>query len=330
MQGDQKKGTREKVNKKIRAKNITIANKKARRVVGSDHTVTSVKVLKRTKARFGRKLYSVTYRKRKVAGKKVSGKVKRLRKFHVRKRGKRAVAVDRSKQARRTFSPKSRKGVKKWKKHPERYDIRGVDTKLKRARIKAREVVKKAKKDIQVAKKQYVQKKKQISKQKVSPKVKKERKAVAKREYKQKAKVIKKDTDKKIEKTYEPVKKEAKVRTHKFKAPWTRERRRRAQYVSKTTGASVIESDALIKRANSKGHDYDTYDWDKIQGKDLTYHERVGKMESGIGKTTTPSQEYQEVASDEAKFKQEMRDYYNRQAYEEERIYQRESEAGRR
>ena len=107
-------GSSETGTKKIRAKNITIANKKARRVVGSDQTVTSVRLLKRTKPRFGRKLYSVTYRKRKAAGKKVSGKVKRLRKYHVRKRGKRAVAVDRSKQARRTFSPKSKKGVKKW------------------------------------------------------------------------------------------------------------------------------------------------------------------------------------------------------------------------
>jgi len=211
------------MNKKIRAKNITIANKKARRVVGSDNTVTSVKVLKRTKPRFGRKLYSITYRKRKQAGKKVSGKVKRLRKYHIRKRGKRAVAVDRSKQARRTFSPKSKKGVKKWKKHPERYDIRGVDTRLKKARITARQVVQKAKKDIRTAKKQLVEKKKAISKQKVSPNVKKQRKVAAKREYKQKAKVIKKDADKKIEKAYEPAK--ADVKRHAFKKPWGWERR---------------------------------------------------------------------------------------------------------
>lgn len=276
----------------------------------------------------GRKLYSVTYRKRKPAGKKVSGKVKRLRKYHEKKRGKRAVAVDRSKQARRTFSPKSKKGVKKWKKHPERYDIRGVDTKLKRARVRAREVVQKAKKDIQVAKKEYVQKKKQISKQKVSPKVKKQRKAAAKREYKQKAKVVKKEADKKIEKAYKPAKEEVKRR--RYVPRWTRERKKRARIVAKNTGASVIESDALIKRAESKGHDYDTYNWDRIQGKDLSYGERVRKMESGIGKTTTPSQEMYDVMQDEAQFKQEMDAYYKRQAYEEERIYQRESEAGRR
>jgi hypothetical protein len=262
--------------------------------------------------------------------------VKRLRKYHEKKRGKRAVAVDRSKQARRTFSPKSKKGVKKWKKHPERYDIRGVDTKLKRARVRAREVVQKAKQDIQVAKKEYVQKKKQISKQKVSPKVKKQRKAAAKREYKQKVKVVKKKTDKKIEKAYEPAKAEVQRRRHKPR--WTRERKKRAKYVSRTTGATVLESDALIKRANSKGHDYDTYNWDRIQGKDLTYGERVRKMESGIGKTTTPSQEYADVQADEQKFKQEMDDYYRRNqpesrvqwAQEEERIYWREREAGRR
>lgn len=39
----------------------------------------------------------------------------------------RAIEMDMSKQAKRTFKPTNEKGVKKWKKHPNRFDIIGVD-----------------------------------------------------------------------------------------------------------------------------------------------------------------------------------------------------------
>lgn len=68
---------------------------------------------------------------------------------------------------------------------------------------------------------------------------------------------------------------------------WTPERKRRAEIVAEQAGCSVVEADGLIRRAKSKGYDYDEVDWDELQGKDLEYSERVEKLEKQVGDTRT-------------------------------------------
>ena len=68
---------------------------------------------------------------------------------------------------------------------------------------------------------------------------------------------------------------------------WTTERRRRAEIVAGQVGCSVVEADGLIRRAKSKGYEYDEVDWDRLQGKDLEYSERVEKLERQVGETRT-------------------------------------------
>jgi hypothetical protein len=68
---------------------------------------------------------------------------------------------------------------------------------------------------------------------------------------------------------------------------WSAERKRRAQIVAEQVGCSEVEADALIKRADAKGYEYDEVDWDRLQGKDLTYSERVEKLEDRVGSTRT-------------------------------------------
>lgn len=238
--------------------------------------------------------------------KKKAPTVSQLRKYHERKRGKHAVKVDKRKQAKQVFSRADKKGVRKWRKAPQRYDIRGVDTKVKQAKKKSKKAIQEGKDKVRRARSAYRQKKKAIKKKPIPKKEKKARIQVAKTEYKETVKKSTRTVKEKVAKAFEPVR-------IAFKKPWTRERKRRARYVSKTTGASVIQSDHLIARAESRGEAYDTMDWDAIQGRDLSHHERVDKMDRMIGRTTTPSQELYEILNQEAKFKQEYEDWARRQ-----------------
>lgn len=252
-----------------------------------------------------RKLRSKKKAKARKKAKKVPT-VAQLKKYQERKRGKRGAKVDRSKQAKRVFSRTDKEGVRKWRKAPHRYDIRGVDTKLKVAKRKAKSAVERGKRRVRRARSTYKIQKRVIRESDLPKKQKKAKTKVAKKEYK---KVIKESTrtvKEKITKAFEPVR-------IAFKKPWPRDRKRRARYVAKTTGASVIQADHLIARAESRGEAYDTMDWDAIQGRDLSHHERVAKMDRMIGRTTTPSQELYEILNQEAQFKQEYEDWARRQ-----------------
>jgi hypothetical protein len=78
----------------------------------------------------------------------------------------------------------------------------------------------------------------------------------------------------------------------RYQAKWDSERKRRANYVASVTGATVIEADALINRAAAKGWDYDTVDWDQLQGRDLSYADRLERLERMVGATTTSKGAY--------------------------------------
>jgi hypothetical protein len=233
--------------------------------------------------------------------------LEQLRRYHERKRGKHAVKVDKTRQAAETFTRKNRKGVRKWRKAPQRYDIVGVDTKVKQAKRKSARAIDQGKSRVKAAKTRFRRRKTEIRKEKV-PKAEKKRKVqAAKADYKAEVKATTRTVKQRIKKAFDPVRKLV------FKKPWSRERKKRARYVARTTGSSVLEADALIKRAASRDQDYDTMDWDAVQGRDLTYSERVDKMDAMIGRTSTPSRELDNIRALEEKYQWEYEDWVKRQ-----------------
>lgn len=67
---------------------------------------------------------------------------------------------------------------------------------------------------------------------------------------------------------------------------WGSERKRRSAIVAEAVGCSPNTADKLIARAEGAGVAWDRIDWDAIQGKDLTYSERVAKLDAQIGRET--------------------------------------------
>lgn len=210
---------------------------------------------------------------------------KRLLAYQKKERGEHAVKVDRTKQARQVFSARDKKGVAKWKKAPYRYDIKGVDT--AKFRIRLRHIYRKRTAQVKTVLKAGKQKEIQIRKAKVPVQVKKQRI----RQVKEKVRAV-------VRKVTATTKKEVRATAKAFIARakrWTATRRKRARYVARTTGATVMQADHLITRAQSKGWDYDTVNWDELQGKDLSYDERVRKLQSQVGRTTTIRGEAREI-----------------------------------
>ncbi len=104
---------------------------------------------------------------------------------------------------------------------------------------------------------------------------------------------------------YRPVGLKPKVKV--ARRPWSSERRRRARLVANTTGASVVQADALIRRAKSKDWDYDTVNWDVLQGKDLTFAGRVRRLNKMVGRTSTKREEAMDIAAKREEFREQRR-----------------------
>jgi hypothetical protein len=85
---------------------------------------------------------------------------------------------------------------------------------------------------------------------------------------------------------------------------WDRNRRMRAAYISRSTGASAFQADALAKTAWRMGLDPERVDWDQLQGKDLSYEDKIDKLEemTGFSATTDADREmeYANWQEDEA------------------------------
>jgi hypothetical protein len=79
---------------------------------------------------------------------------------------------------------------------------------------------------------------------------------------------------------------------------WSPQRKKEAQEISRRVGCSPIQADALNQRAKRAGQSYDTVDWDQVQGKDLTYPERVGKLDQTVGRRTRTKGEADRGARD--------------------------------
>jgi hypothetical protein len=189
--------------------------------------------------------------------------------------------------------------VKDWKKDPTSHDIVGIDDTMYGPRLEnldvirqilrekfdrfskaSREIVHKAKAQVREVKKARIPRKEK--KRKIA-KIKKE----AKRELKVKAK-------KDLDEIRETRGKARKARQLGASRKWNAERRRRAKYVAEVVGCSGVQADALIRRARGNGYEYDTVDWDQLQGRDLQFDERLGKLEHMVGKTYLEG-EYEQV-----------------------------------
>lgn len=190
--------------------------------------------------------------------------------------------------------------LKEWKADPSRHDIIGIDDTFYGPRLENLDIIKQILRErfdrFSKVSREIVHKAKiEIREVKVSrripPKEKKKKiakiKHEAKRELKAKAK-------KDLEEVKEIRKKARKARGFGTSKKWGAERRRRANYVAKTVDCNPIEADALIRRARSNGYDYDIVDWDQLQGKDLQFDERIGKLEHMVGKTYLET-EYEQV-----------------------------------
>ena len=54
-----------------------------------------------------------------------------------------------------------------------------------------------------------------------------------------------------------------------------------------TDNNNYIESKNLLDKVESKGLAYDEVDWDELEGSDLTYDDRVRRLDQQIGHTYT-------------------------------------------
>jgi len=86
---------------------------------------------------------------------------------------------------------------------------------------------------------------------------------------------------------------EGEAAERKIPKTWDRQRRERAQSISRATGSSPFQADALAKAAWRIGLDPSKVDWDQLQGKDLSYEDKLDKLEdmSGMSVTTEADRE---------------------------------------
>lgn len=95
---------------------------------------------------------------------------------------------------------------------------------------------------------------------------------------------------------------------------WDRTRYNRARMISESTGCSYIQADGLAKTAWRMGLDPSGVDWDALQGKDLSYDERVEKLSDLYGISARTEREY------EIEHQNWIEEQADRQAYREETI----------
>ena len=185
-------------------------------------------------------------RKHSEAAKKGWSKKRRLLAHQKKTRGPHAIKVDRTKKAKRTFSARDKAGVRKWKKAPHKYDVKGVDTTRFTLKLIAKRVKPIYKKGKAMVTKRLVAgngKERAVKKAKIP-----------KNEKVKRINGIRKKTVKEVKAVVRVVKKKARevaakvVRAVKRKK-WSMERKRQARIVARNTDATVMEADALEQRS---------------------------------------------------------------------------------
>lgn len=202
----------------------------------------------------------------------------------MKQRSKRARSTDRRITAKHTYDLRNQKNKKKWMKHPNQYDLHGIDTAIAKERYHARvskKLLKEKKIHAHKIKKQLHKKREQI-------------KRVKKPEEKQRLhlEIKKKELEhKKAELDVRNV--EVGHRKLKKSIHEKQEEKDEVTYIMHATqNNNYMESKALLERAKNKGLVYDQVDWDQIQGSDLVYDDRVRRLDQLIGKTHTDEEMY--------------------------------------
>jgi len=202
-------------------------------------------------------------------------------------RSKRSQLMDRSLQAKHVGSVRKKKDRVAWAKNPASMDLQGVDTKIATDQYHARFSKQLLKKKHQQRRKltKQIRKKKEQVKQAEKPEEQKKVKEEIKEKEQEKEKV---DLDiKNVEVGHRRLKKSIHEKS---------EEKHAVLYVMKTTqNDNYIESKALIERAKNKGVAYDHVDWNQLQGADLTYGDRVRRLNQQVGKTYTDEEFYSPI-----------------------------------
>lgn len=222
------------------------------------------------------------------------------------RRSKRSQLIDRSKQAKHVGNINKKRDRVDWAKHPESMDLWGVDTEIAskqyHARLSKREL--KEKKIVASKIRRQIRKKKEQVKKVKKP----EEKQRLQKEIKQKEKeenVAKLDI-KNVEVGHQKLRKSIHERS---------EEKQEVKYIMKATdNNNYIECNALRERALNNGVDYDRVDWDRLQGADLTYNDRVRRLDRLVGKTYTN----EELSSslEEEKYNEMYKDWAASQGYD--------------
>lgn len=223
----------------------------------------------------------------------ISRSLKRYHKEHLEDGHK--MAKDVQIRAEATYPTSDKAAIRRWKEDPAHSDILGVDTdlwrRLKAPQVKARAIYTKSKDRVQKVVQDFKVEKKRIQESKVSKKEKKKR---VKQEADRTIRKVAAEHDA-AEKISEEAKKEQRKVIARYVKPWKRERKRRAAMVARTLASDMITADALIHRAERKGWDYDTVNWDELQGADLGFPDRVAVLERQTGETYTVEEKHGEI-----------------------------------
>lgn len=73
---------------------------------------------------------------------------------------------------------------------------------------------------------------------------------------------------------------------------WDRRRREQARMIAKTTNTTTIQADQLAKMAWRMDMDPDKVDWDSLQGRDLSYEDKVERLEAMSGGSSKTARDY--------------------------------------
>lgn len=244
----------------------------------------------------------------------ISKSLKRYHKEHLEDGHKMARDVEIRAEA--TYPTSDKAAIRRWKEDPAHSDILGVDTdlwrRLKAPQVKARAIYRKSKDRVHKVVEDFKVEKKRIQASKVSKKEKKKR---VKQEADRTIRKVAAEHDA-AEKISEDAKKEQRKAIAKYVKPWDRERKRRAAMVARSLASDMITADALIGRAERKGWDYDTVNWDELQGKDLMFMDRLNRLERQTGETQTRMEEEGEIDWQIEKYESEYQEFVKAEARE--------------
>lgn len=193
--------------------------------------------------------------------------------------------MDTMRTAKTVYDPRDPEQVKKWRKHPDRADLNGVDTlsqHLYGIKVKVVAEIEERKKRVRTiiedARKRAVKGRREARTKEEADKAVTEALATAREAIE--------TVGKEVKGIISGAKDEQDKKIRRFQGKWDPERKRRAEYVAKTVGCNLFEADALIQRAKRAGTDFDLVNWDAVQGSDLEYSEKVEKLDQTLHKET--------------------------------------------